>query len=281
MVRQRRFEVLLQGSYSPSKVVTVYTAEPMKQTPRLRGLINRVWEELARKAERKGTLLFPGELCRLINHREEDAILYLTLGGTDYRELMGTNLSYPVIREILGEEYMSNALGLCAVVCTEDEKLVIGQRSEILAEGAGYYHVYGGYLHPTRHTAGGRPDPFAAVFQGMEEEFGIPFQAVNEMTCLGLAMDSNTFKPGLIFRVDLHLSFKELLLNLTTASREREHTEIFGIRDGKQSLRSFLLANRRKLAPLGQASLWMYGVEKGYWGKEPRRWTLEGVFRKE
>lgn len=279
MPRAKKFEVLLQGRYSPDEVVVTYTAQTMRNTPRLRTLINRVWEEQRRRAEKVGVVLFPGELCRLVRYWEEGGVLHLILGRTDYRELMGTNFSYPVIRDILGEEYLSNALGICAVVRTGDERMVIGQRGEILAEEAGYYHIYGGYLHPTRHTHRGQPGPFQAVLWGLEEEFGIDSEAVDRIVCLGLAIDLRTFKPGLIFWVDLALTFGELLTRLSTAPREAEHTEIFGVRDGKQSLRSFLLANRRKMSSLGQASLWMYGVERGYWEDKPRKWVLEGILR--
>jgi len=280
MPKVGQFKVLLQGRYLTGQVVVSYTAQTMRDTPRLRALIDRVWAEERRKAEKKGVILFPGELCRLMGYREEGGLLHLTLGRTDYRELVGTNLSYPVIRDILGEEYMSNALGICGVVCTRDERLIIGQRGETLAEEAGYYHVYGGYIHPAKHVYRGRPDPFQALSQGLGEEFGVHSEAVSHMTCLGLAMDSVTVKPWLIFGVLRNLTFRELLTGLSYAPREGEHTEIFGIRDGRRSLRSFLLANRRKIAPLGQAALWMYGVERGYWEDRPRKWALEGMLRR-
>lgn len=267
MFRRRKFKILVQGNYSQADVVVAYIDEPMKKTPKLEELIEKVWEEQRRRAEKRQTILFAGDLCRLIDYGERDGKLYLTFGKTDYKELMGTNIAYPVIREILGEQYMSNGTGLSAAIRTSDERLVLGQRSETLAEEAGYYHVCGGHLCPARHIWQGRLDPFSAVADGIEQEFGVAKRRISNTVCLGLAINSKTYKPGLIFYVDLDMTFKEVLGGLANAPREMEHTEIFSVWDRKQSLRSFLLANKHKIAPIGQACLWMYGIERKYWNE--------------
>jgi len=270
MFRKRKFEIPVHGRFSREKVIIVDCDERMMMTPRLKELIEGVWTAKEKRVSRKTGLIFPGDLCRLIRYEQKEDTLELHLGRTHFKELLGTNLSHPVIQRLLGEEYMSNGLGVRAVIRTADEKIIIGQRSEKVAEGAGYYHLCGGYIDPHKHLKGDRPDPYVSMTLHMEEELGIPRSAIRHLKCLGLVVDSDTLKPEVMFEAEIDLTFRKVLLNMDKAARSPVHSELFGIMAVRATLRGFLAGNRRKIAPVGQGCLWVYGIDRGYWPEEKK-----------
>ncbi|MFQ6091130.1 MAG: hypothetical protein ACE5OR_00355 [bacterium] len=279
MFRRRKFEVSVHGLFPRDKVIVHDSDERMMMTPKLRDFIEEVWQERQARMVKRGGLIFPGDLCRLIRYEVSEDGLHLFLGRTHFKELLGTNLTLPIIHRLLGEEYMSNGLGVRAVIRTADEKIIIGQRSEKVVEAAGYYHLCGGYVEPSKHAKGRRPDPYLAMESYMEEELGVPRDAMRDLVCLGLTTDIETLKPELMFEADTDLPFRRVLHNMARAARNSAHSELFGIMALKASLRGFLAANSRKIAPTGQACLWVYGIERGYW-PEVKRGILERYVEK-
>lgn len=275
MFRRRKFEVAVHGFFPREKVIVHDSDERMMMTPKLRDLIEEVWQERQARMAKRAGLIFSGSLCRLIRHELSEDGLRLFLGRTYFKEFLGTNLTHPIIHRLLGEEYMSNGLGVRAVICTADEKIIIGQRSEKVVEAAGYYHLCGGYIEPSRHAREGDPDPYLAMELYMEEELGVPQNTLRELVCLGLTVNSETLKPELMFEADTDFTFRQVLVNMAKAARDSAHSELFGIMATKASLRGFLAANRRKIAPTAQACLWVYGIERGYWPE-----VRKGIFKK-
>ncbi len=273
--RRKRFEIPVHGRFSTQRVIIHDSTERMMMTPRLMDLIEEEWQKKERRLAARNGILYCGDLCRLQRYETEGDRLHLFLGRTQFKELLGTNLSHPIVHRVLGEEYMSNGLGIRIVVRTADEKIIIGQRSEKVAEAPGYYHLCGGYMVPARHMADGHPDPYAAALGYMEEELGIPPDSVRQLFCLGLVTDTATLKPELMFEAETDLTFRRILLSVTKASGNAVHSELFGIMAMRGTLHGFLMANKRKIAPSGQASLWVYGIERGYWPEQK-----EGFFNK-
>lgn len=270
MFRKRKFDIPIHGRFSPDKVIVEDSDERMMMTLKLKELIEEVWEKRVKRLTRREGLIFPGNLCRLIQYELVEDELRLQLGRTHFKELLGTNLSHPIVHRVLGEEYMSNGLGVRAVIRTADEKIIIGQRSEKVVEAAGYYHLCGGYIDPAKHVREERPDPYEAMKAHIKEELGIPMKAIRHLICLGLVIDSETIKPELMFEAEIDLTFRKVLLNMSKATRNVAHSELFGIMAVRASLRGFLAANRRKIAPTGQACLWVHGIKRGYWPEEKK-----------
>ena len=265
MFQRRKFEIEIHGLFPKDKVIVHDSDDRMMMTPKLRDLIDDVWEKKEARMVKRDGLFFPGDLCRLNHYEIREKELHLFLGRTHFKELLGTNLTHPIIYKLLGEEYMSNGLGVRAVICTQDEKIIICQRSEKVVEAAGYYHLCGGYIKPSKHHSQGTPDPYLSMESYLEEELGISKDTLRHLMCLGLAVNSETLKPELMFEAEINLTFRQVLINMTKAARDFTHSELFGIMAQKTSLRGFLAANKRKTAPTGQACLWIYGIERGFW----------------
>ena len=265
MFRKQRFEIEAHGRFTKDNVIVNDSDDRMMMTPKLRDLIEEEWQKAEIRMTKRNGLFFPGDLCRLNRYEVTENELHLFLGLTHFKELLGTNLSHAIIHKLLGEEYMSNGLGVRAVIRTQDEKIIMGQRSEKVVEAAGYYHLCGGYIKPSKHHRGGMPDPYRSMESHMEEELGISRGTLRNLICLGLVTNSETLKPELMFEAEIDLTFRQVLINMAKAARNFTHSELFGIMAQKTSLRGFLAANKRKTAPTAQACLWVYGIERGYW----------------
>lgn len=115
--------------------------------------IDAGWDE--RRASSPGVVLFNGTKFRL--HACDapagcNDSLVLRLGVTDYKALCGTNFA-PAHPADGGScdvaPFMSNALGVEALVVTADDKVVLFRRSASVAENAGYYCCPGGHAEPS------------------------------------------------------------------------------------------------------------------------------------
>lgn len=79
------------GHFPAGRVVVHWFPEKRRNMtdPELEERIDREW----RLAVQANPRIFAGRLCRMIHLEEDGGSLMLTLGITDYRELVGTNVS--------------------------------------------------------------------------------------------------------------------------------------------------------------------------------------------
>ncbi len=114
--------------------------------------IAMVWEHrLGRNPK-----LWNGTKFRIDSVHLEDNVVVFNLGVTCYRDFLGTNWS-PDAQDILqlgktdfgnSHAYMSDALGVGALVATADHKVILLRRSELCAEAVGLYDIPGGHPEP-------------------------------------------------------------------------------------------------------------------------------------
>lgn len=214
-------------------------------------MIEEAWNTRLVEAEQQGKMLFAGRLCRLVEYTVHENALHLTLGPTDYRELLGTNLSHPELLHTLGPAYLSNALAVHAVVSGTDEKIIIFKRSPLVAEYPNYYDVCGGHVEPDFDWVENKPDPFGAITREIREEMGISSEEIQNIVCLGLVRNTKTLKLDLIFSV---LTSQPSSSFLNTPLGE-EHVDIELIDDNEASITQFLHERHGSIAPAGEACL--------------------------
>ncbi len=248
------FDVLVQGSFGPDALRVNWTSEMRTTTPDLERLIAQAWRRKQRQVQARGGRLFPGPLCRLVGYRVQDGALWLSLGPTDYRDLVGTNLSHPELWRSLGFQCFSNALAVHASVTTADHLLLIYRRSTSLADHPGYYDVCGGHLDPVLDQRDSVPDPYAAMLRELREETGIPPDRVRSAICRGLVRSRLAFKPDLVFDVATSLSSAEL----SSLPLDEEHAGLTFLPDQPDAIARFLRDHPTGLAPAGNACLQLH-----------------------
>jgi hypothetical protein len=248
------YEILAQGYFAESELIVHWTPSEMNRNLETKHLIEESWSARQADAQARNQVLFPGELCRLVNWKESSDTLSITFGSTDYKELVGTNLSNPEIASRFGEEYLSNGTAACSVVVTTDHKLIVQRRNERVYEYPGRYHVCGGNLEPDKCGSSKCPSPFAEMRKELREEILVESHCIVDMHCLGIARDSHTLKPEILF---------ETLLSIPSDSIVQgpgpEHQRLLLLEESASEVLEFLISAAEQFVPVGLACLVAWG----------------------
>ena len=255
------FRTLVQGYFSEKELRVIYRPEPRILPDELLQRIAQNWKKLT-KAE--GQYLFNGPLCRLDGYSFQNGLLQLHLGKTDYQELVYSNQHGRTIIRTWGEAYLSSALGISAVVISQDDKIVLMKRSESVGEYPGRFDVFGGHIHPTEDAVAGVPDPFVAMRNELKEELNLDPGQLQSLISIGLIANTETQKPELLFKVKVPSTLEKIISNSHLASGAAEFECLFGVDDTAVSLKEFLHQEEGRLSPSAYGALWVYGQQQGY-----------------
>ncbi len=192
------------------------------------------WESLS-----KSKHLFDGTNAILEEYSFDDGILTITLKPGNYSEFYCLN-----IKQILPELY-TNTLAICTAPITSDNLIVIGKRSQSLAEGNEEWHVVGGTFDE-RVLNGMSPTSF--MKEELKEELNIDSADIEEISYLGLGINHIYHKPELLTYTKLSIKSEELIEKMREAIDFDEHSEIEFLQFDE--IKSFLL--EKKVAPIGE-----------------------------
>jgi 8-oxo-dGTP pyrophosphatase MutT (NUDIX family) len=224
-------------------------------------LIETTWAKLEVAAALDGRPFPARSLCRLIHWSTTGSALHIAFGPTDYRELMGTNRLHPTIVASFGRDFLSNAMGVCSVVVTADNHVVIQQRRTDLLQYPGWYHVCGGMLEPAEDGGTTQIEPFACLLTELREELGIEPDTVATMRCLGIAEDRRTHQPELLCETILRVPASRFARLIGA-----EHENLVILPNTASQLSDFLIAHRESTVPVGMACLAVFGKQQfGPW----------------
>lgn len=244
-------------TWGPRDII-IEEGAPMTRTVEDMDIFQRIeetWSAKFRDALEKGKILFAGPQYRLSKYEIlADGRMKLALGPTDYREFIGTNAeagkdsvwleelySRGKTRYNDGNAFFSNALAICSVVITADEKIIIGLRSDKVAEYPRCWHTIGGHPDPKPFLPARKIDLFKAMEEEIEEELLVDKEEISSIRLSGLAENVHTLKPELVFFTQLTCSFEDLK-NRRVENKADEHFRIFGTYT--EDLREFLINNQ-------------------------------------
>lgn len=244
------FHLLVLGPFAREDVECTMSTAPMSRNAETNALIDAAWSDRLAAAKNRGQSLFPGPMCRFQGWAIDEGRLEIEFGLTDYREFVGTNIVNPGIQTRFGEAFLANGAGVCSVLVTSDNMIIIQRRSQTVFEHPGMLNFCGGSLNPVVGEDGYHADPFAVMTTEFEEELGIPSPEIIAMSCLGLSRDAQTLKPDVLLLTHVSRS-STAILNVTGV----EHSELVAIANDPPSLHRWLGANWSEIAPSGLASL--------------------------
>ncbi|KAL3873430.1 hypothetical protein ACJMK2_036549 [Sinanodonta woodiana] len=195
--------------------------------------IDTIWK----KRLHENPTLFNGTKFRLqsAQYNESDMNLHLNMGVTCYKDFLGTNWSPDALSlQSLGLErhddsqaYLSDALGVGALLRTADDKMIILKRSDQCGEDQGKWDRPGGHAEP-KEVYGDIPmemielnpssseavvkELFSSIIGEVVDEVNIPAQYLDEPKIIGLFRNTlNTGKPNMEFIVGCSLDSKEVI----------------------------------------------------------------------
>lgn len=244
------FHMLVLGPFKRSDVVCTFSLDRMSTTPETEMLIEQAWQSRLANAQKRGQSLFAGPMCRFNGWTVENGQLMVKFGLTDYCEFVGTNIANPDIQTRFGEAFLANGTGVCSILLTSDNQIIIQRRSQSVFEHPGMLNFCGGSLNPVANNGISRADPFEVMTVEFEEELGIDRSEIIEMQCLGLSRDAITLKPDFLLLTALSAPASAILSKVG-----EEHSELIAIPNDPVSLHSWLGAHWHEVAPSGLASM--------------------------
>ncbi|MCB9851515.1 MAG: hypothetical protein H6819_00345 [Phycisphaerales bacterium] len=264
------FVIDAAGQFSPACVSVKYDSAERPSTPELDAIIAEEWERQSILAKRHDRLLFNGSLLRYLSHRVDldgdgrPARFAMTVGPTNYRDFVGTNLFHHDRLEEFGWERFSNPVGTTATLLTSDGLICYGRRSAKVSYHAEHVHTFGGAFEEADRLADGSIDPFASVAREITEELAIAREELIDLTCVGLVRDKEIYQPELLFEASLPMTFEDVRERWRTAEGADEHDSLVALADAPEAIVPFVLSCG-PIAPVAVGALFLRGLHR--WGE--------------
>lgn len=192
--------------------------------------------------------------CRLLDWELQASDLLLAFGPARIQDRAAAVDSANDNQGGAGSVMLTDGAGVCSVVRSHDQLLVVQKRSGSHIRYPGWYHVCGGILESQRIAERTVVDPFAWMQVELHEELSIKPGFIQHMTCLGLVKDRQNQRPELVFETWLGVKTERF-----ARQQGPEHSELLLIPDAAIDLRKFIVDREPRLVPSGLASLLLYG----------------------
>ena len=272
------FVVQACGRFPAGRVEIAYEASARPTTAELDAAIATEWERQVALAKGTNRLLFNGELLRYVRHEVRAAsggeIFSLTVGPTNYRDFVGTNLYNKHRIAEFGWERFANPIGTTGTIISADNRICYGRRWSRGAYRANHVHTVGGALEEADRAADGTIDAFAAVARELEEELGLRREELRDFVCVGMIRDKEIHQPEMLFEARVDLTVDELRARWQTAEAEDEHDEIVSLANEPEAIAPFI-ESCGPIAPVAVGALFIHG--RLSWGAdwERRHWLKD------
>lgn len=264
------FVVEAAGRFPPDCVQVDYIDTPRPTTPEMDAMIAAEWERQTALAKAHDRLLFNGELLRYLTHRVVRGAggapdcYEMTVGPTNYRDFVGTNLFHHDRLDEFGWERFSNPVGTTATLITADNLICYGRRSAKVSYHAEHVHTFGGAFEEADRLADGSIDPFASVAREITEELAIESGELIDLVCVGLVRDKEIYQPELLFEASLPMSYDEVNRRWHSAEGKDEHDALVSLADDPEAIVPFI-QSCGPIAPVAIGALFLHGLQK--WGE--------------
>ncbi len=256
-------ELLLSCSLGEQELEVEWNPEPLRYPPDMEALAEEFWcQACASRAE--DALLFDGPLCALQHFCLDNGRLLLSLSKTTYRYVLLAEKRAEEIVRRWGEHHLPRVLGVSAVVLTTDGVLPLMVRSNTVGEYPGRSDVFGGHIDPEVDLRAGRPDPFVAMRNELQEELKLRPHHIASLRLIGLIKSCCNQKPELVFTCQVNRSYRALRRSALRQPHAAEFAAIFGLADEAVALGNFLKTRTADLSPSAYGSLWLYGMQRGF-----------------
>lgn len=253
------FEILARGLFLPAQLDILYDPSlAMPMTPTLRAWMETRWQEKLVQARQRNVPLYDAPLFRFIDAElTAKNTLKLVLGDTGYKEYVTTR--DPEFARQHARAERGNALGVCSVVETSDQHILLDKREGVDVY-VGRYHVIGGFFERGLDTTSeAQPDPFAAARREIREEVGVVDEDIRQQYCFGAVYDLLTPHAELCFLAQLNVPLTSVL-SRTPLDGEIKH--LYSLHATAESMRTFILEHHGAISATGEPNLLMYGAWK-------------------
>lgn len=265
------FVIDAAGVFPPDRVSVAYDESERPTTPEMDAMIAAEWERQTTLAKKHDRLLFNGPLLRYLSHRVENdaeglpSHFQMTVGPTNYRDFVGTNLFHHDRLDEFGWERFSNPVGTTATLMTSDGLICYGRRSAKVSYHAKHVHTFGGAFEEADRLADGSIDPFASVSREITEELSIAPEELIDLVSVGLVRDKEIYQPELLFEASLAMTYADVVRRWERAEGRDEHDSLVSLDDSPDAIVPFI-QTCGLIAPVAVGALFLHGLLK--WGQD-------------
>lgn len=245
------YSVLLAGDFAAAAVKIIWDANPHPVAKEMQKAADAAWAQLTPNPH------FNGRIARLEDWAVEDGSLILRLCPTEYKTLLYSNRHVHEIVRRWGEQQVSNALGISAIVLTRDNYIILMLRSHRVGEYPGFYDVFGGHIDAAEE--GVPPDPFVSMAKELKEELLLQGHDYG-LRCFGLIRARAVHKPELLFIADCSLDHETVISAAQKAPDGFEYSNLITIKAGSNSIAGFLRRSGKRTSPSAVGALELFAA---------------------
>jgi 8-oxo-dGTP pyrophosphatase MutT (NUDIX family) len=180
---------------------------------------------------------FNGQMARLHSWRAVDHQLHIDVETTDYKSLLFCHEHTQRLLMNADESALARALGVSAVVQSNDGYIVVMKRSDRVGEYPNCYDLFGGHIDQRLQSVG--DCVFTAMELELEEELGLA-AADYVLHCFGLLETVDHRKPELLFSAASRYSAEELVRLAGRARDAHEFEHVLILADDARAIAGFL-----------------------------------------
>ncbi len=243
------FRILADGPFEHKNIHVTWNSEPLKLFPAVKKQVDTFWELLSK------SYLYNGRLVRLDAWSSDNSSLNLQLSLSEYKLLMYSNKNADYIFTKWGHSQLSRALGLNAIVCTNDDRFVLIQRSKNVGEYPGKIDIVGGHIDYEKVES--PVEIFSAVYKELNEEIGLE-STFCSATCLALFETTANMKPELVFYIKTNLDFSDIKRAAETAVDSFEYENLFSISAQSEEIYRYIAQYHNEITPSALGSIYFY-----------------------
>lgn len=257
------FAILVEGNYAPGQIISSWPNQDGGGPGAMTGEA-RSARPLTAAPHQHAPELSDRE-CRLVDWNAVNDTLFLAFAPAQI-ELQMANPH----RQNTHDVALTDGLGVCSMVKSSDELLIIQKRSERHIRYPGWYHVCGGMLEIEAVGEQRVIDPFAWMRTELHEELAIDSAFIVGMRCLGLVQDLRNMRPELVFETTLNVPTDHF-----AQQSGPEHSALVLLDDRADDLRQFAADHGACMVPSGLACLLLYGKQR--FGRPWYQETVGGI----
>ena len=213
--------------------------------------IENAWRREVARTGRKDS----SQLVGLRAWRRTDDRVHLLVGPTTYREFVGTRERRMLTNP--GIQSLANPIGVCCVITTADDRVLIERRPNNDYYG-GALHVVGGMVDWRDDRRGDQIDFAGAIVRECEEEVGFKPDR-SSVKCVGIAYDANRPHAELCFSTRCQLTWEEVR---ERASRTPEFQNMVEVEAHAEALKLLLGDAGKAIVPTGRAALLLHAATR-------------------
>jgi 8-oxo-dGTP pyrophosphatase MutT (NUDIX family) len=201
---------------------------------------------------------FNGQMARLHSWHSAGPYLHIDLETADYKSLLFCHHHTQRLVTDSGESALARALGVSAVVQSNDNHIVFIKRSAQVGEYPNCYDLFGGHIDHRLQTDG--DSVFVAMELELEEELGLAASDY-ALRCFGMLETVDHRKPELLFCARSRCSAQELVQLAGNARDAHEFEQVLILADEARAITGFL-HDHDDISPSAYGCLYLYSQSR-------------------